>query len=1017
MLVVGAGAAGVQAALSAAQSGQQVLLLEGAAQLEPATAARLPALGAAGVEVHTGCSVFGLYDHLLAAAVQTMEAGVRERLWKIRAGRIILATGAFERPMLFPDNDRPGVMLASAVLRYATHYGVACGRRVVVATACDSGYRTAQALTEAGVCVAAIVDHRPVSVADAAAEAPAEAPAGTAVFRGSSVVAVKGRRALRGVVVAAHGGGPLQHLDADCIASAGGWAPAVNLYSMAGGKLRWVDEAAMFVPDLALKGIESVGACAGVFDAGRALEHADTVGRGAAPPALAPICGVGRVPANNRPTDAALAALATLGRAPGKVFVDLQNDVTAADVALAARENYRSVEHLKRYTTLGMATDQGKTSNVNALVLMGELTQRSPGQVGTTKFRPPFKPVTLGALAAGRVGQRYKPLKRMPGHAWHEAHGPLWDEFGGWQRPAAYLQPGESLNTAAEREALQVRTQVGLFEASPLGKIELYGPDAASFLDLMYVGTMSTLAVGQARYGLLLREDGVIFDDGIVARLGEQHFWVNTTSGGAERVALAFEEWLQCEYVQHRVLVTPVTSTWGNVTVAGPNAWALLQAAGFDDALAPAAMKHMTLREVSCGGTPMRVMRASFSGELGYEINLPAGRTQALLERLWQAGKPFGVVPYSVEALMILRTEKGYLHVGADTDGTTFPGDVGLDRGIARKAANFVGRRSLLRPVATDAQRMQLVGLLPLDRRSRLPVGAHMTLQAPPAAIEGYVTSSVFSPVLGHPVALAMLKRGQQRWGECVTVYHLGRPIEAEVVKTPFFDAPGERLHGLADHLPTSSPLDAAGFAAVSAEMSAEVSAALRAASNAISNATVSAAVPAPTAAMTVHVVDGLRVLALRHLAGGAAAIEAAVAAHHLAPLPQPGACHGADPWLVWTGPAECLLLTSNRAQADGVLQALAPGRERLACTLDQTAGCLVFELLGPGVADVLPRLFDASAIPQRAGQASRTRLMDIGALLARVGPDRVLLAVDRAHGIYAAQWIAQARGGVAGPT
>jgi sarcosine oxidase subunit alpha len=783
VLVVGAGAAGVQAALAAAQGGLQVLLVEGAAQLEPATAARLPQLAQAGVEVLTACTVFGLYDNRLAAAVQTVSGAVRERLWQIRADRIILATGAFERPMLFPDNDRPGVMLASAVLRYATHYGVACGQRVVVTTACDSGYMAARGLVDAGVHVAAIVDHRNATAIDA--------PAGVPVFRGSAIVAVQGRRAVKGVVVADHGGGALQRLDADCIASAGGWAPAVNLHSMAGGTLRWVDELAMFVPDRAAPGIDSVGACAGVFDEARALAHAEAVGRGIAQPV--PVGGLGTFAANSSPS---VVALSAAGRKRGKVFVDLQNDVTADDVSLAARENYRSVEHLKRYTTMGMATDQGKTSNVNALVLMGQLTERSPGQVGTTKFRPPFKPVTLGALAAERSGARHKPLKRMPGHAWHDAHAPLWEEFGGWQRPAAYPRNGESLTTAAEREALNVRTQVGLLEASPLGKIELYGPDAASFLDLMYVGTMSTLAVGQARYGLLLREDGVIFDDGIVARLGEQHYWINTTSGGVDRVALAFEEWLQCEYVQHRVLVTPVTSAWGNVTVAGPKAWALLQAAGFDEALSPKAMKHMTMREVNDGGMPLRVMRASFSGELGYEINLPATHTQALLERLWAAGQAFGVTPYGVEALMILRTEKGYLHLGADTDGTTFPGDVGLDRAIAKKEANFVGRRSLLRPVATDADRMQLVGLLPLDRRTRLPVGAHLTPHAPPAPIEGYVTSSALSPVLGYPVALAMVKRGGQRIGEHVTIYHLGRPMAAEVVKTPFFDVAGDRLNG-----------------------------------------------------------------------------------------------------------------------------------------------------------------------------------------------------------------------------
>jgi sarcosine oxidase subunit alpha len=386
----------------------------------------------------------------------------------------------------------------------------------------------------------------------------------------------------------------------------------------------------------------------------------------------------------------------------------------------------------------------------------------------------------------------------MPGHAWHEARGAAMEEFGGWLRPAAYPKSGEDLIAAAEREALRVRTQVGLFEGSPLGKIEVIGPDAAEFLDLMYVGTMSTLAVGGARYGLLINENGVIFDDGIVSRLGPEHFFVNTTSGGAERVALAFEEWLQCEYVNHRVLIAPVTSAWGNVTVSGPLAWRLLQAAGFDAALAPPAMKHMTLRENEFGGVTVRVLRASFGGELGYEINLPALHTQALLDRLWSAGQAFGVVPYGIEALMILRTEKGYLHVGGDTDGTTLPGDVGMDRGIARKTANFVGRRSLLRPAARDPNRMQLVGLLPRDRRTKLPVGSHAAARKPPAAIEGFVTSSCYSPVLGQPVALGMLQRGSARMGERITLWHMGCPIEAEVVATPFYDPRGERLNGAA---------------------------------------------------------------------------------------------------------------------------------------------------------------------------------------------------------------------------
>jgi sarcosine oxidase subunit alpha len=800
VLIVGGGVAGLAAAAAAAGSGARTLLLTSGAHLggslawrgEPQVAALVAQARHTGVQLLTGTSAFGVYDHNLVCACESLgsegegaAAVLRERLWKIRARRIIAAAGAFERPLVFPDNDRPGVMLAGAAWKYAAAYGVVCGRRAVVAANDDFAYDAAQALRAAGVHIVALVDRRP--------DPPAQAQTGDLRVLTSAVITrVIGARGVSGCHVAPVFGGRVQaggeRLECDLVVNAGGFAPAVHLHSQAGGRLRWLTDAAMFVPDGAAPGLASVGACAGVLARDAALAHAAAVGaalgRGhAAPPA--PV-GAARTPAGATHTRALR----------GKQFVDLQNDVTTLDVELAARESYRSVEHLKRYTTTGMGTDQGKSSNVNALMLLGDVTGASPHEVGTTRFRPPFTPVTLGSLVGRRVGALYRPQRLLPAHDWHAGHGARFESYGDWLRPAAYPVASETVEAAAQREAGIVRQRAGLFDGSPLGKLEVFGPDAARFLDLMYVGTMSTLAARQARYGVLLNEHGTLVDDGIVARLGEQRFWVNTTTAGAERTAAAFEEWLQCEFTQLQVLVTPVTSRWANVTVAGPRAWAWLAALGFDRALSPAATKHMTLRESRWEGLPLQVLRASFSGELGYEINLPADDAQRLFAALWERAGEVGGVLYGIEALQILRTEKGYLHIGTDTDGTTLPQDVGLARGIERKAANFVGRRSLARPAARDAGRLQLVGLKPVDGRTRLAVGAHIAAHAPPAAIEGRVTSSCLSPTLGSPVALALLRDGAARLGERVRLWHLHAMAEAEVVKTPFIDPQGRRLEG-----------------------------------------------------------------------------------------------------------------------------------------------------------------------------------------------------------------------------
>jgi sarcosine oxidase subunit alpha len=798
VLVVGAGIAGLTAAVAAARAGARTMLLASgehtggalAWRADPEVAALAASARQLGVQMLLRTLAFGIYDHNLVCAGESVSPEgaadlpgcvLRERLWKIRARAVIAATGALERPLLFPDNDRPGVMLASAAHKYAQAFGVACGQRAVIAANSDSAYERAMALRDAGVEIVAVVDRRQGTAAG-------ERSPGLRVIMGAALSGVRGARAVRGCTVTPLAGGRGERLHCDLILNAGGYSPAVHLHSQAGGKLRWVDESAMFVPDGAAPGLTSVGACAGVLARAPALSHAAETGealaRGRAPP-HAPIGGAGRSDTITR-----------VRGVRGKQFVDLQNDVLAEDVALAARENYRSVEHLKRYTTTGMGTDQGKTSNINALILMGEYTSQAPAQVGTTRFRPPFAPVTLGMLAGRRVGALYRPLKRLPAHDWHAAHGALFETFGDWCRPAAYPRPGETLDAAAQREAGTARKCAGLLDGSPLGKLEVFGPDAARFLDLMYVGVMSTLRVGQARYGLLLNENGTLVDDGIVARLSEQRYWVNTTTAGFDRTVAAFEEWLQCEYVDFKVVITPVTSRWANVTVAGPRAWEWLAKLGFEAALAPAAMRHMTVRDSEWDGVPLRVLRASFSGELGYEVNLPADHAAVLLARLWAHAGDLGAVLYGIEALQVLRVEKGYIHIGTDTDGTTLPGDVGFARGIDRKAAQFVGRRSLLRPASRDPGRLQLVGLLPLDGRTQLPVGAQIALEPPPTLTEGHVTSSYRSPELGIPVALAMLKGGAQRTGEELRVHHLGTTIVARVVKLPFVDPAGARVHG-----------------------------------------------------------------------------------------------------------------------------------------------------------------------------------------------------------------------------
>jgi sarcosine oxidase subunit alpha len=762
VLVIGAGASGIEAAKAAAQSGKRVMLIDEKSEVAPI----------AGVEVLARCTAFGYYDHDYVAALQHLPgAKVRQRLWHVRAKEIVLATGAIERPLVFPNNDRPGVMLAGAALEYVTRFGVLPGRRIAIATNNDSVYANAVTLLDAGCQIATILDARPRSSAQAIATLHqrgvsiewSSAPTNTI---GTTVRSIEWHR------IDAAGkaqSGTRKEADCDCLLVSGGWNPTVHLFSQAGGSLKFDDRLQAFVPKQPIQNARTVGAAAGEFGQNLDVQPLWTVD------------------------------VSALGRSQAFSWVDFASDVTEGDLRLAIRENFASVEHLKRYTTTGMMADQGKTSNVNAIGVLGSVVGRAPGDVGTTKFRPPFDPVTFGALAGTNVNGFYNPLRVLPTDAWQRSAGAKVEDYGGWGRPAFIARSGESEQQAIEREVKAVRNGVGIVDYSPLGKILVHGPDAATLLQRIYVNNVKTLKVGACRYGVMIGEDGIVLDDGVLTRWDEHTFQVGTTSGNAERVTDLLEEWLQCEWVDLQVIVEPITTNWSTVMVAGPKARQLLERLGLDIDLSATAFPHMNARQGRMGEVPVRIARVSFTGELSYEISVPWRQGAALFGKLLELGKDLDVTPFGIESLMVMRIEKGFLHVGTETDGATMPQDIGFAEIIAKKIEDFAGRRSTMTPEGRRENRRQLVGLAPQDGRTLLPTGAHVVVQQEgKRRSEGWVTSSVQSPTLGRPVAMGLLERGRARMGESVMVYDAQHDaqIPAKVVVIASYDPQGERLHG-----------------------------------------------------------------------------------------------------------------------------------------------------------------------------------------------------------------------------
>ena len=792
VLVVGSGPAGLAAALAAGRSGARVILAEadrelGGALLRrpgpidsgwlPAAAAELAALPE--VRVLSDTVVFGRYDgnYLIAA-----ERGARNRLWHIRARRVVLASGALERPLIFPGNDRPGIMLAGAVETYVNRYAVAPGRRAVLLTSNDDAYHAAAALKAVGVAVAAIVDLR-------AAPGPAARGLveGIPIQAGHAVVATRGRRRLRGLTIRPlAGNGARTRIACDLLAVSGGWNPAVHLFAHAGNRLRYDEGVAAFVPDAADAAIEPVGAARGSFDLAACLAEGAEAGMRAAascgftanPPALPEVAPVSEVASEN------------LWLLPGdhgrSSFVDLHNDVTAADIMLAAREGMTAIEHTKRWTTLGMGTDQGKTGNVPGLAILSQQLGRAIAETGTTTFRPPFVPVSFNLLAGRERGAFFDPVRRTAMHDWHAASGAVFEDVGQWKRPRYYPRPGEDMAAAVRRECLAARDGAALLDASTLGKIEVAGPDAARFLERMYINRWANLPPGRCRYGVMCRDDGMVFDDGVGTRLAADRFFLTTTTGSAGAVLDWFEEWLQTEWPQLEVFCTSLTEEFANLTLVGPGARQIL------GVLAPrldlAAFPFMAMREADVAGIPARIFRISFSGELSYEINVPAASGPAVWEKLIDAG----TVPYGTEAMHVLRAEKGYFMIGQETDGSVTP----LDLGLAVKAEDFLGRRSLSRSDTAHFDRKQLVGILPDDPNIVLPEGAQLVAEPRSTAMIGHVTSSYFGARIGRGFVLALVKGGRDLHGEPIWASHEGVVTRARLCSPVFYDPEGRRRDG-----------------------------------------------------------------------------------------------------------------------------------------------------------------------------------------------------------------------------
>ena len=829
VLVIGAGISGIMAAKTAAKNNFKTLLLDEKADIGGTTIYQdsnnfkinnkissswlkeeidnLKQLKNLEIKTRTSVAAYHGYNYLLARENLTdhlskneKQNKIRQRLLKIRAKKVIVATGSLERPLIFNNNDRPGIMLSSAIKKYADYYGVICGKKNVFFTNNDTAYESAISLTKKGIKVEAIIDIREKSDSLVIKEAESLE---LKIYWSHTIVDTKGYKKLKQISLMelSKDGqstvGSKIKIKCDCLGIAGGWTPAVHLFTQSGGKLIFRDEDQVFIPNKYPSKQISIGSCNGDFELDEIIKNSSK--------SLKEFLNIDHIDyenlsvVNSKETDKKNIWLLPSDKVIGKTkpFVDYQNDATANDIKLALREGFKSIEHVKRYTTTGMGTDQGKLGNMHALGIIADTAGVKMGELGTTTFRPPYTPLTFGTIVGRNVGEYFDVFRRTPMNDWHTKNKAEFENVGQWKRAWYYPKNNETIHEAVQRESLAARNGAGILDASTLGKIDIQGSDASEFLNRVYTNAWSKLEIGKCRYGLMLNEDGMVYDDGVTTRLSENHYLMTTTTGGAANVMGKLEDYLQTEWPELDVYLTSVTDHFATASICGPNSKKIINKLIPDLDLSNENFPHMSYKEVNIGKIKCRVMRISFTGEHSYEINVQANYGKSLWEQCMNVGKEFNITPYGTETMHLLRAEKGFIIVGQDTDGTMTPIDLQMDWIVSKKKYDFIGKRSLYRSDTMREDRKQLVGLLTENSKEVLEEGAQIvsSLNQKPVEMLGHVTSSYYSPNLNKSIALAVVKGGKNMIDKKLFIPMEGRSINVTVVNPVFLDKENKKLN------------------------------------------------------------------------------------------------------------------------------------------------------------------------------------------------------------------------------